>query len=82
MNKNITDVYDLEQAMLTCWNVVDDIKLLYENVLDNPDMTIDEISNVLLGLSAIYSIKHQKAFDIFEDVFRQHNEKEINNDTD
>lgn len=71
----VNKVYDLEQAMLDCWSVVDDLKLLYANVLDNQDMTLDEISNVLLGLSSLYEMKHQKAADVFsgfvDEVFKE-----------
>ena len=59
------DRFDLEQGILQCWNVVDDIDLLYENVMDK-DMTTDEIANTLLGLQQLYKMKFEKLFDTFE----------------
>lgn len=57
--------FDLEQQILDTWKVVDDIQLLYENVLDK-DLSTDEISNVLLGLKSLYELKYQKMWNTFE----------------
>ncbi len=59
------DRFDLEQSILQCWNVCDDIDLLYENVMDK-DMSTDEIANALLGMQQIYKMKFEKCFNIFE----------------
>lgn len=57
--------FELEQDILTCWNVTGDIDLLYTNVMER-DMTKDEIANVLLGMKSIYEMKFNKAWDSFE----------------
>lgn len=62
----MSDRFDLEQEMLSCWNITDEIKLLNENVLENDSLTKDQISNYLLGLSTIYEMKFQKMFNHFE----------------
>lgn len=63
----MTDRFELEQQILRCWNITDDIELLYKNVLET-DMTKDEIANFLLGLKTIYDAKFNEAFNLFETI--------------
>jgi hypothetical protein len=60
----MTDRFDLEQHIMKCWNVTEDIDLLNYNVLEK-DMSKDEISNFLLGLKTIYQCKFEDLFDNF-----------------
>jgi hypothetical protein len=57
------DRFDLEQQIMSCWNITDDLDLLLEKVEDN-----DELSNFVLGLKTIYRAKFERLFDIFEKV--------------
>lgn len=61
--------FDLEQQLMDCWSIVDDIQTLLEGVLDR-EMSKDEISNVLIGLKPLYQLKFEKAFETFEKVHR------------
>jgi hypothetical protein len=65
----MTDRFDLEQQIMNCWNVVEDIKLLNLYVLegkpDGGEMTTDEISNYLSGLESIYGLKFEQTFNTF-----------------
>lgn len=67
MNK-IPDRFDLEQQIMDCWHVVDDLAILFENVVENERMTRDQISNVVLGLQEMYQLKFDKLFRTFEQV--------------
>jgi hypothetical protein len=71
----MTDRFDLEQQIMTCWNIVEDIALLNTGVLEGrPDgntLTQDEISNYLLGLESIYSLKFEQMFDTFSTLVSQ-----------
>jgi glycosylphosphatidylinositol transamidase (GPIT) subunit GPI8 len=68
------DRFDLEQEIMRCWNVVEDIKLLNTFVLENtPDgaqLTTDEISNYLLGLESIYELKFQQLWKTFSQTLQ------------
>lgn len=65
------DRFDLEQNILKCWNVTDDIDLLYENVMDRaPEMTTDEIANALLGLQSLYNMRFEKLWTNFEQLIK------------
>jgi hypothetical protein len=65
----MTDRFDLEQQILDCWRITDEVKLLNKNVLEGKigggTMTQDEISNFLLGLETIYDLKFNELFDTF-----------------
>ena len=65
----MTDRFDLEQEIMNCWNVTDDIDLLYENVLEK-EMSVDDIANALLGMKTLYQMKFEKCFETFETVIK------------
>lgn len=77
MSKEGKAIFDLEQQILQCWNVVDDIKLLYNHFGDNPKFegldpkAEDEMMNILLGLESVYQLKFDTMFRTFEDVARE-----------
>ncbi len=65
----MTDRFDLEQQIMNCWNIIEDIKLLNVYVLegkpDGGEMTTDDVSNYLLGLEIIYGLKFDQMFNTF-----------------
>jgi hypothetical protein len=71
----MTDRFDLEQQIMNCWNVIEDIKLLNTYVLegktDGGEMTQDDISNYLLGLETIYGLKFDQMFNTFSTLVSQ-----------
>lgn len=64
------DRFDLEQQILGCWNIVDEIKLLSEDVGDSDQLDRDHIMNYLLGLQTIYDMKFRKTFELFENLVK------------
>lgn len=65
----MADRFDLEQNIMKCWNITEEIDLLYKNVLEK-DMSTDDISNFLLGLSTIYNAKFAELFDNFSELIK------------
>ena len=63
----MSDRFDVEQGILSCWTIIEDIQLLTENVMDGK-MDNDGISNYLIGLKTIYGLKFDKCFNNFEEV--------------
>jgi hypothetical protein len=61
----MTDRFDLEQEIMHCWSVCDDIKALRETI-SNKLVTQDFQENYLLGLETIYQVKFEKLWDAFE----------------
>lgn len=70
----MSDRFDLEQDIMKCWDVVEDIKILNERILEL-DIDRDEISNFLIGLSTIYHAKFEKLFETFSTVMRNEREE-------
>lgn len=66
----MTDRFDLEQHIMKCWNITDEITLLNKNVLEK-DMSKDDISNFLLGLTTIYNCKFEELFDGFSEMIEK-----------
>lgn len=62
--------FDLEQQIMNCWSVVDDIKALQE-LEDLREVSEDEKQNYLLGLRTIYQAKFEKLFSIFETCIKE-----------
>jgi hypothetical protein len=67
----MTDRFDFEQQILKCWNITEEIQLLNEQVLENDELTKDQISNYLLGLHTIYEMKFDKLFTQFENMVKE-----------
>ena len=67
------DIFDFENEFIKTFHIIDDIDLLYENVMDN-DMSKDDIVNVLLGLKKIYSMRFEKSFDLFEKLCNEYHQ--------
>lgn len=63
--------FDLEQQIMDCWGVVDDIKCLTK-VQDIRSLTEDEHQNYLLGLETIYQAKFEILFDTFEKFIKEY----------
>lgn len=62
-------IFDLEQSILQCWNVCDDLNLLYSETMERPrPLTQDEMANILLGMKLMYQIKFEKCFSEFEEI--------------
>lgn len=67
---NAAFVYDVEQAIMNCWNVVDDIN----TICDLWDQTTDENrKQVLRGMAALYQMKFDDLFtNKFEPLLKQY----------
>lgn len=58
----MTDRFDLEQQIMDCWKITDDIPLLEEQGANVADMT---------SLATVYEYKFQKLWNIFETMCRE-----------
>ena len=60
----MTDRFDLEQSIMQCWNVCDDIQL-YLDMYDSMDE--DQRMNYLIGLKQMYHMKFERTFNQFQE---------------
>jgi hypothetical protein len=59
--------FELEQQILDCWGIVDELGLIYEELCDE-NITLDRTTNVLLGMKELYQIKFDRLFRTFEQL--------------
>lgn len=65
------DRLDMEQYIMDCWKVTDEIKLFTEALIDgSPPLTEDEQANVLIGLRSLYELKFNRLWNQFEKMTR------------
>lgn len=64
--------FDLEQEIMDCWGVVDDIDIIYHKYGEDSD----ELANVLIGLKTLYQLKFERLFHTFEDCVSQRSLKD------
>lgn len=58
------DRFDLEQEIMTCWNVVEDLKFY----ITNSDVwTADEQMNYINGITVKYDKRFEQMFELFEE---------------
>lgn len=76
--KKMNDRFVLEDRIMKCWNVTDDIDMVTEYFVDNPkwehmpaDIT-DAIMNKYFGIKELYEIRFQQLWDCFEDMIHNH----------
>lgn len=64
--------FDLEQRIMQCWNIIDDIKVVYTRHLDGEKpLTEDELANILIGIEQLYDIKFYNLFSTFEKYIQE-----------
>lgn len=67
------DRFDLEQQIMTCWNLIDDVDAVYHwiETLDLDAKSTDQIQNALLGIVSMGNIKFDNMFKTFEKLIHQ-----------
>ena len=67
--------FDLEQQIMDCQRVTDDIKILTEEVIEG-EYTKDQITNVLIGLEQLYNARFNKLFRTFETHLQEYYQRQ------
>ena len=75
------NIFDLEQDIMNCWVLVDDVDLLYNYIGEDPFFEgmypnhQDKILNLLLGMKELYQMKYEKMFKSFEGVCSEYHKR-------
>lgn len=59
------DRFDLEEQLLACWQVVDDIQILQKSY---DKMDDDSRTNLLQGLVELYKLKFERVWSTYENM--------------
>ena len=71
--------FDLEQRIMQCWSIIDDIDMLYTNVMDAPEkLTEDHIANILLGMKQLYDLKFNTLMSTYEKFLKEKHDEKTN----
>jgi len=71
-------IFDLEQEILACWNVTEDLDMITAHFIDSPNFAhlppdiADSIMNKYLGLKEVYDVKFKKLWASFDDVCEEY----------
>lgn len=86
MKQSTSLQFDLEQQIMHCWNVCEDLQILYTFILDSsecekvPAAVVDKISNALLGMETMYNMKFDRLFNTFERYLHAKRNEKISGD--
>ena len=58
----MSHMQDLEEQIMNCWNVVDDMKVY----LTADHIEDDRVMNFLIGMAELYQVKFQKLWNTYE----------------
>jgi len=77
----MNNMYDIEQNIMKCWQVCDDLETIFLEVGDGDKQpTPDELVNTLMGIQQLYQWKFSQLFESYENVLRI--QRKDNNMTD
>ena len=61
--------FALEEAIVACFNVVDDLQLVVEALLEgDPPPDTDAVTTMLMGVAELQKLRCDKAFNIFSQL--------------
>ena len=63
------DRFTLEDQIMQCWGVTDDLDMVYSTEALYEDQ--DRMMNTLLGMQELYKIRFQRLFDTFEHLVHE-----------
>jgi|TARA_B110000285_G_scaffold71230_1_gene82062 hypothetical protein len=67
----------LEDDIMECWKVTDDLKFFVQELLDSPSrLTDDEQANILLGMETLYDRKFNRLFENWSSLLKPQPELE------
>ena len=73
-------IFDLEQQLLDCWRVTDDIDLVTKHFVDDPawegmdPKVSDTIMNKYFAIKELYDLKFQQQWSTFETVCTEYHQ--------
>jgi hypothetical protein len=82
-----TKIFDLEQHIMDCWKVTDDIELITKWFVDDPKWegmdgeTMDALMNKYFAIKELYELKFEQLWGTFEEVCKEyHSRRRMSNE--
>jgi|SRR5210317_488680 len=73
-------IFELEQEIMDCWGVVNDIDLVTKHFIDDPawegmdPVVADALMNKYFAIKELYQVKFERMWYTFEEVLKQHHQ--------
>ena len=75
--------FDLEQRIMECWMIVDDIRVVYRRHLDGEKpLTEDELANILIGMEHLYDLKFYNLMSTYEKLLKELHESKVRDNSE
>ena len=72
-------IFDLEQQILDCWKVTNDIEMVTRHLIDHTDgYNDDDVMNKYLAIKDLYEVKFEAVWRTFEAVCKEYHGKHNN----
>ena len=76
-------IFDLEQEIMRCWSIIEDIEVVTTHFVDSPQWSNDDFSpqasdalmNKYFGIKELYDVRFQKLFETFEEVCKEYHRR-------
>jgi hypothetical protein len=62
--------FELEERIMDCWHVVNDIRVVQTLHQDVGELSVDDMSIILMGIQKLYGLKFQWLYEVFEKHLR------------
>ena len=72
----MSNIAELEQQIMECWNVTHDIELVTKHLIDHSDgYTDDDVINKYTAIKDLYEVKFESLWKTFEDVTEEYHRR-------
>ena len=79
-------IFSLEQQIMQCWRVVDDIDTVTKWFVDSPEWEgmdpklCDALMNKYFAIKELYDLKFDEMWHTFENVCKEYHKREVNDE--
>ena len=72
----MSNIAELEQQMLECWNVTKDIELVTKHLIDHTDgYSDDDVMNKYLAIKDLYEVKFEAMWRTLDEVTQEYHKR-------
>lgn len=72
----MSNIAELEQQIMECWNVTKDIEMVTKHLIDHTDgYSDDDVMNKYLAIKDLYEVKFEAMWRTFEDVTTEYHRR-------
>ena len=79
-------IFSLEQQIMQCWQVVDDVDTVTKWFVDSPEWEgmdpklCDALMNKYFAIKELYDLKFDEMWHTFENVCKEYHKREVNDE--